>query len=523
MAGERRPIRNRGRVLLWLCLPLLLTAAVRAAWLAALPVDPIGPVDAEGFHLLAVNLLERNGFAIGWAPPFCPTAVRTPIYPLFLTGVYTLIGRAPERAVLAHILLEVVTAALVMAWARELTWAGPSSRRSMRGRREASQTAATMALAGALYAVNGLTQRFTGYLFAETLLLPALSGAVLLTLRLLRRPTGARAAVTGLAWGAALLVKPNVQYLVAAVGALVTVRLLSGACRSVAPHPAGPGDGGNATTPSDHRAPLKRVALYWGGLVLILAPWLVRNQAVLDRWVISTAFEVNTARVSAVATEAALRGVTAAPWTETWEAIYDALEARAAPPAARGYADPEAAPCDVRRAWERRIAAEARQIVVAHPGTYLGAHIRGALRGLRDPGHQWVYRLLTGEEWEATGVVADIGERMVWSLVRGAVGDALAAFWSQRVTRIPPAAGAIWWGLILIRALTTVLMLRGLWAWRDRPAALLLLSIVLVYHILLPGPIAHDRFYLPIVPVVVVAAAQGIAARRGVDFAMAQV
>lgn len=378
-----------------------------------------------------------------------------------------------------------------------------------------------MALAGALYAVNGLTQRFTGYLFAETLLLPALSGAVLLTLRLLRRPTGPRAAVTGLAWGVALLVKPNVQYLVGAAGALVTVRLLSGAYRRVAAQPAGPNGGGNATASSDPRAPLRLVALYWGSLALLLAPWLVRNQAVLGRWVISTAFEVNTARVSAVATEAALRGVTAAPWTETWEAIYDALEARAAPPAAWGTDDPEAAPCDVRRAWERRIAAEARQIIGAHPGTYLGVHMRGALRGLRDPGHRWVYRLLMDEEWEATGVVADIGERMAWSLARGAVGDALAALWTQRVTHIPPAAGAVWWGLILVRVLTIVLMLRGLWTWRDRPAALLLLSMVLVYHLLLPGPIAHDRFYLPIAPVVVVAAAQGIAARRGVDFAMA--
>ena len=58
---------------------LALTAWVRAAWLVHFHPHPLDLVDAEGYHLLAVNLLAGRGFAIGWGPPFCPTAVRSPL------------------------------------------------------------------------------------------------------------------------------------------------------------------------------------------------------------------------------------------------------------------------------------------------------------------------------------------------------------------------------------------------------------------------------------------------------------
>lgn len=191
---------------------LLLTLAVRVAWGAVFPVDPIAPVDAEGFHLLAVNVLAGRGFAIGWEPPLCPTAVRTPLYPLFLMASYIFSDRghparmslAPPYAVLVQLLLEVITAALVVRVGRDLG-----------GRRVAL-------LAGLLYALNGTTQRYTGYLLAEVLLLPLLAAALLATLRYLRRPSARYAALSGLFWGLSLLTKPNVQFLALAVGVLVT-------------------------------------------------------------------------------------------------------------------------------------------------------------------------------------------------------------------------------------------------------------------------------------------------------------
>ncbi len=172
--------KQRNRVSAWAWLPLLLTVFVRVAWLSAFPTEPTAPVDAEGFHLLAVNMLDGKGFAIGWDPPLCPTAVRTPLYPWFVAGVYSLLGRDPQRVVLGQILLEVLATAGAMALARELATAAAAGT----GRpTKVTRVRRAMFLAGLLYAVNGTTQRFTGYLLSEALLLPLLPLALILTLR----------------------------------------------------------------------------------------------------------------------------------------------------------------------------------------------------------------------------------------------------------------------------------------------------------------------------------------------------
>ncbi len=468
------------RALAWTWLPLLLTALVRVGWLTLFPSDPIAQIDPEGFHLLAVNLLDGNGFAIGWEPPFCPTAVRTPLYPLFLAGVYTVLGRMPERAVLSQVLLEVLTTATTMALCRELLQGCRHDR--------------LVTLTGVLYALNGTTQRFTGYLYSETLLLLLLSVALLLSLRCLRWPTAKRCMLSALAWGSVLLTKPNVQYLAIVVGLLLTVRVLAVA--------------------RGHSGLLRRirpVVIFGLTLCLILAPWLIRNRLVLGRWALSTAFEENVARVSAVATQAELLGIPVEPWTETWEAIYRDLERRAAPDPALAGKSKEDVACELRAVWQERIATDAKALVLDHLGVYVGVHIRGVLRNLFDPGHRLWYYVLTGHDWSTTGVVPDIWQRMVWSLERRALGDALAAFWSQRVVQLPPAAAGVWWSLLIARFAGLAFALRGaLWVWRDRPLSALFLLAIIAYHLVLPGPIAHDRFNVPVVPAGVLLVAMGL-------------
>ncbi len=164
-------IQGERKINYWTYLLLLLTMGVRVLWLWYLPADPIGPVDAEGFHLIARNVMAGDGFAIGWEPPFCRTAVRTPLYPLFLMASYVVLGTDPARVVLFQVLLEVLTTALVIRLGHELG----GSRAGM--------------LAGLLYALNGTTQRYTGYLLSEALLLPLLAAAVWLTVRALRQLT----------------------------------------------------------------------------------------------------------------------------------------------------------------------------------------------------------------------------------------------------------------------------------------------------------------------------------------------
>jgi len=469
---------------LLVCFPLLLTVLVRVGWLTAFPTNPIAPIDAEGFHLLAANLLAGRGFAIGWEAPFCPTAVRTPLYPWFVAGVYTVLGRDPQRVVLAQVLLEVVTTAATMALTRAMVGVGAGGSRG--GRRRAAM------VAGVLYALNGTTQRFTGYLLSEALVLPLLTLAVVATVRLLRRPCARWSALAGLVWAGVLLVKPNAQYLAVGVALLVAAPGAADATNSLLDAPTRRRWGARG-----------RIGLIFAGvLVAALCPWLLRNRLLVGRWTLSTAFDENVARVSAVATSAALQGLAAEPWSETWEHLYDILELQAVPELAR-VGSKASAPCDLQVDWQRRIAVAGRDLVMANPLTYAGVHARGVARSLLDPGHRLWYHVLTGSDWAKTGVVAAVWARIAWSLRRWAAGDALRALWLERVWRIPPIAGALWWGLLVGRLAIATVTVRGLGRLRRRVPVLLLLAGTIAYHLLLPGPIAHDRFYVPVVPVVV--------------------
>lgn len=418
-----------------------------------------------------------------WEAPFCPTALRTPLYPLFLAGTYRLLGADPARAVLLQLLLEVLATVLVIRLGKTLG-----------GRR-------TGLLAGLLYALNGSTQRYTGVLFAETLLLPVMTAALGCSLAALQRPSPRRAALGGALWGLAILVKPNVQFLALAVGGL----LLANGMRLYLRHE----NRSAGAAVSRFRAHSAAVALFIMALGLTLSPWLIRNRMLFGRWVLSTTYEENLARVSAVATLAEVDALRAEPWTPTWEALYTGI----AEEAARRYtwsAAPETAlPCAEREQRRRDVAAVAWELVRAHPAAWIGGHLRGVGTSLGDVGHRMWYPVLTGRSWESTGVLDDIWRRMGESLAIGAVGDALHALWLERVVRAPLDAALLWWSLLILRGMIWRWGLRGCGRLHHAPAVGFLLAGTAAYGLLLAGPIAHDRFYLPAVPAVALLVALG--------------
>lgn len=48
--------------------------------------------DASGYDKLAVNLIYDHTFSRSEKPPFFPETLRTPLYPIFLAGIYTIFG-----------------------------------------------------------------------------------------------------------------------------------------------------------------------------------------------------------------------------------------------------------------------------------------------------------------------------------------------------------------------------------------------------------------------------------------------
>ena len=93
---------------------LLLTAAFsfRVAIARLLPND--APDDGRLYAQIARNLLEQHVYSIETEPPYAPTLIRLPGYPLFLAGVYSVFGHGDNTAVrMAQALIDTATCALI--------------------------------------------------------------------------------------------------------------------------------------------------------------------------------------------------------------------------------------------------------------------------------------------------------------------------------------------------------------------------------------------------------------------------
>src|ERR1043165_7069136 len=106
---------------------IVLAAAFRVAVVHWLPSDSAG--DSIGYEQIARNVLEHHVYSHLDEPPFAPTLVRLPGYPLFLAAIYSVFGHTNNTAVrVVQALLDTGTCVLValLAW----LWQ-PDERRKM--------------------------------------------------------------------------------------------------------------------------------------------------------------------------------------------------------------------------------------------------------------------------------------------------------------------------------------------------------------------------------------------------------
>lgn len=465
-------------------LVLLLNLLVRTLWLAAFPSTATAPVDAEGYFLLARNMLAGNGFAIAWEQPFCPTTIRTPVYPFFVLISLILTGQVPQRVVLMHLLCEVATCGIAMRMAADIAVTAGANYHQGR---------IAGILAGFLYAINGTTQRYTGFLYAENLLLPILAIAVLVTLRCLRYGSLRYGLTAGLFWALAILTKPNVQYMAFGAGMVLTLVMVK--------------------HPSSRQRKWLKASSFWLAMGILLFPWFYRNHKIANQWMVSSAFSENASRVAAVALMAELKSVRAEPWTTTWEYLYDELVIITSVKEGWLFTQEPRFSCQRIARQHSDIAKAAQHLIFKHFPLYIKVHMQGVIQSLLNPGHELWYRILTGKPWSSSGTVSDIWERLYWSLKRAAVEEAIKTFIRQRMTTIQPLAGFVWWVLWIGKIAVFILMLKGLSLLYKHRWCLFLLVGIIMYIIILPGPISHDRFYIPAIPVVTALVATGLLKR----------
>lgn len=249
--------RNGGRIgLVALVAVLLLGLGLRVgeAWDGRAPV-----YDAQAYAVLAGNLEGGSGFTLGRGATQ-PASNYSPGLPLFVAGVYAVSGGIHQqfaRLVLALIgSLSVLFAYLI---GRRLARPLPNRPASS----EVGLTGVAPALVGALVvAVYPALLEYQGMLMSEPLAATLLSGGVLAVLWAWDGGRW-RWLLPGVLFGALALTRP--EYL--AIAGLVALLVFAREGRD------------------DWRASLVRAAIFLLGLVVIVAPWTVRNAIALDRFV----------------------------------------------------------------------------------------------------------------------------------------------------------------------------------------------------------------------------------------------
>jgi 4-amino-4-deoxy-L-arabinose transferase-like glycosyltransferase len=228
---------------------LLLGVGLRVgeAWDGRAPV-----FDAAAYAAIARNLDEGNGFTVGKSATQ-PSSDYSPGLPLFVAGVYKVTGGVHER--LARIVLALIGAlAPLFAYllARRLA-AGVGGRAVVAG-----------LIAALVVAIYPATIEYTGMLMTEPPAATLLAGAMLAILWAGDGDSPWRWLMPGLTLGALALVRP--EYL--AIGILLALLIFL-----------------RQRLHMPWRRALLAAAVVVLGIVVVVAPWTVRNAIALDRFV----------------------------------------------------------------------------------------------------------------------------------------------------------------------------------------------------------------------------------------------
>src|SRR5205807_6234726 len=147
----------------WIVYLLMLVVALTFRLNVAHYLANDDPDDGRVYAQFARNLLEQGVFSVESAPPYQPTLIRVPGYPLFLAGIYALFGHGNNEAVrIVQALIDTATCVLVALIAYNWT----SDRRRRRTNACAAFLLAAVCPFSTIYVATILTETVTMFLLA---------------------------------------------------------------------------------------------------------------------------------------------------------------------------------------------------------------------------------------------------------------------------------------------------------------------------------------------------------------------
>jgi len=279
----------------WIILFVLLVLAgtIRIAVAHYLPND--APDDGRVYAQIARNVLERHVYSHETEPPYSPSLIRLPGYPLFLAAIYSVFGHGNNGAVrIVQALIDTATCALVALLA--FFWQ-PDERRKFATAIAAFILAALCPFT-MIYSATILTEVPTMFLAAAMCLAATLafrvgeSSELTTETRKPPRSLSQRSIVwwslAGLLGGLAVLLRPDSGLFAAAVGVTLVVANIWSAVASEARHRFGLTIEG--VDPKRRRRfalpahSIKKTflagATFSLAFGLVLVPWTIRNERV---------------------------------------------------------------------------------------------------------------------------------------------------------------------------------------------------------------------------------------------------
>ena len=266
--GKRTGRRDgKGNRLFVYALLLMAAFPFRVSVARLLPND--SPDDGKVYAQIATNVLERHVYSHATEPPYDPSLIRLPGYPLFIAGIYSIFGHGNNTAVrIVQALIDTASCGLIALIA--FHWE-PDEVRKRRS------SIAALALAAAcpfttIYVATILTETLTIF-FALAMCLTATLALRATTQRNARRSPIWLWAATGLIAGVAVLFRPDSALFALAIGTTLVVTTLARASEGE------PGTKRKELLYRCARASLLG-AVFSLAFCLALAPWTIRNYRV---------------------------------------------------------------------------------------------------------------------------------------------------------------------------------------------------------------------------------------------------
>lgn len=255
--------KKRNELLVYALL-LLAAFSFRAALARLLPNDE--PLDGKVYSQIARNVLEQQIYSHATEPPFEPSLIRLPGYPLFIAGVYSLFGHGDNTGVrLVQALLDTATCGLIAL----LAFFWEPDQNLKRRSSIAALTLAAFCPFTTIYVTTILTETPTMFLAVAMCLTATLA------FQATRHRDSMLWAATGILAGTATLFRPDSGLFALAIGITLVVSTLLRA--------------GDVKLEKRKDEVLYRFsrAAYLGALFslafcLVLAPWTIRNSRVFN-------------------------------------------------------------------------------------------------------------------------------------------------------------------------------------------------------------------------------------------------